>query len=95
MKKSNFWNGPPHESVFNYGMAKRTTVGLGKSFFDQYNVTSMNVVFSNMYGPYDHFEEERSHALGALIKKIYDAKKKTEKLLKSGEQENLLENGFM
>ena len=29
-EESNFWNGPPHESVFNYGMAKRTTVGLGK-----------------------------------------------------------------
>ena len=27
-----------------------------------------------MYGPYDHFEEKKSHALGALIKKIYDAK---------------------
>ena len=74
-EESNFWNGPPHESVFNYGIAKRTTVGLGKSFYDQYNLTSMNVVFSNMYGPDDHFEEERSHALGALIKKIYDAKK--------------------
>ena len=29
---------------------------------------------SNMYGPNDHFDEERSHALGALISKIYDAK---------------------
>ena len=27
-----------------------------------------------MYGPHDHFEEKKSHALGALIKKIYDAK---------------------
>jgi len=80
-EESNFWNGPPHESVFNYGMAKRTTVGLGKSFFDQYKVTSMNVVFSNMYGPNDHFEEERSHALGALVKKIYDAKKENRKTI--------------
>ena len=30
---------------------------------------------SNMYGPLDHFEIERSHALGALILKIYKAKK--------------------
>ena len=28
-----------------------------------------------MYGPEDHFEEERSHALGALIMKIANAKK--------------------
>ena len=30
---------------------------------------------SNMYGPLDHFEIERSHALGALILKIHNAKK--------------------
>ena len=28
-----------------------------------------------MYGPEDHFEEERSHALGALIMKIVKAKR--------------------
>ena len=27
-----------------------------------------------MYGPRDHFDVERSHALGALVKKISDAK---------------------
>ena len=37
--------------------------------------SSVNVVISNMYGPYDHFDAERSHALGAIIKKVHDAKK--------------------
>ena len=27
-----------------------------------------------MYGPNDHFDIERSHALGAIIKKVHDAK---------------------
>ena len=78
-EESKFWDGPPHESVFNYGLAKRITVGLGKSFYEQYNLSSMNVILSNMYGPKDHFEEERSHALGALVKKIFDAKKENKK----------------
>ena len=69
-----FWDGPPHESVFNYALSKRLFVALGKSFYEQYGISSYNVVLSNMYGPGDHFEEERSHALGALIKKIYLAK---------------------
>ena len=34
---------------------------------------------SNMYGPHDHFDEERSHVLGALINKIYNAKSLNEK----------------
>lgn len=74
-EEKNFWNGPPHESVFNYGLSKRLMVGLGKSFYQQYGITTSNVIMSNMYGPHDHFEEERSHALGAIIKKVSDAKK--------------------
>jgi len=73
-EEKDFWEGPPHESVFNYALSKRLFVALGKSFFEQYGISSYNVVLSNMYGPGDHFEEERSHALGALIKKIHNAK---------------------
>lgn len=78
-EEKNFWNGPPHESVFNYGLSKRLMVGLGESFYQQYGITTSNVIMSNMYGPYDHFEEERSHALGAIIKKVSDAKKSQSK----------------
>tara|TARA_Y200000002_G_scaffold350975_1_gene328664 strand:- start:101 stop:1024 length:924 start_codon:yes stop_codon:yes gene_type:complete len=78
-EEKDFWNGPPHESVFNYGLSKRLMVGLGESFYHQYGITTSNVIMSNMYGPNDHFEEERSHALGAIIKKVSDAKKSNSK----------------
>ena len=74
-KEEDFFTGPPDESVYNYGISKRLYVQLGKSFSEEYNFSSANVVVSNMYGPNDHFDEERSHALGAIIKKVYDAKK--------------------
>ena len=73
-KEDNFFAGPPHDSVYNYGMSKRMCVDLGSSFFKEYNFSSANVILSNMYGPEDHFDVERSHALGALVKKISDAK---------------------
>ena len=72
--ESQFYDGPPHESVYNYGIAKRLSVDLGNGYFVQYKFSSANVVLSNMYGPEDHFDIERSHALGALVKKICDAK---------------------
>lgn len=73
-KENQFWDGKPHESVFHYGIAKRHIIALADAFFKQHNISSVNVVLSNMYGPLDHFEESRSHALGALIKKIHYAK---------------------
>ncbi len=75
-REEDFFNGPPHESVYNYATSKRLSVNLGSSYFKQYGFTSSSVVLSNMYGPEDHFDIERSHALGALIKKICDAKVK-------------------
>ena len=44
------------------------------AFNKQFHMDTISLVLSNMYGPGDHFELERSHALGALIKRIYQAK---------------------
>ena len=74
-EESKFWDGKIHDSVFNYGLSKRLFVGLGEAYYKQHEFSSSNIVMSNMYGPLDHFEIERSHALGALILKIHNAKK--------------------
>ena len=76
-----FFDGPPHDSVYNYGISKRMCVDLGRSYFKEYNFSSANIILSNMYGPEDHFDVERSHALGALVKKISDAKMNNESVV--------------
>ena len=73
-EEENFWDGAPHESVFEYGFAKKFFVALGNAYYKEYKFSSANVVLSNMFGPHDHFDEKKSHALGALVKKIYEAK---------------------
>ena len=78
-KEEDLWDGPPHESVFYYALAKRMSIALGSSYHAQHNLSSCSVIMSNMYGPNDHFEEKRSHAMGALINKIYNAKLNNEK----------------
>ena len=78
-KEEDLWEGPPHESVFYYALAKRMSIALGSSYHAQHNLSSCSVIMSNMYGPNDHFEEKRSHAMGALINKIYKAKLDKEK----------------
>ena len=74
-KEEKLFDGPPHDSVYFYAQAKRLSISLGLSYFKQYGLSSCSVIMSNMYGPEDHFKEDRSHAMGALIQKIFEAKK--------------------
>lgn len=73
-KEDEFWNGPLHESVMVYGFARKASWVGAWAYQKQYGLDVLNLILSNMYGPEDHFEEERSHALGALIMKIVRAK---------------------
>lgn len=68
------WDGPMHESVLAFATAKKAFVVASWAYHKQYGLDVMNLVMSNMYGPADHFDPVRSHAVGALIKKIVDAK---------------------
>lgn len=72
-KESDWWNGELHESVLTYGFVRKASWVQGWSYHRQYGMDSIHLILPNMYGPGDHFEEKRSHALGALIKKFVDA----------------------
>lgn len=74
-KEEEFWDGPLHESVMVYGFVRKASWVGSWAYNKQFGVDSLNLILSNMYGPEDHFEEERSHALGALIMKFVKAKK--------------------
>lgn len=74
-KEDEFWDGPLHESVMVYGLVRKASWVGSWAYHKQYGLDVLNLILSNMYGPEDHFEEERSHALGALIMKIVNAKR--------------------
>lgn len=75
-KEEEWWNGVLDESVATYGMVRKMSYVQSAAYFKQYGIKTINLIVPNMYGPEDHFDEVRSHALGALIRKITDAKTK-------------------
>ncbi|MCC2624738.1 MAG: Nucleoside-diphosphate-sugar epimerase [Burkholderiales bacterium] len=77
-KEEEIWNGPLHDSVMVYGFVRKAFWVGSWAYAKQYDLDIINIVLSNMYGPEDHFEEERSHALGALIMKFVKAKQNNE-----------------
>lgn len=75
-REEEYWNGPLHESVMVFGFVRKASWVGAWAYAKQYDLDVLNLVLPNLYGPEDHFEEERSHALGALIMKVVEAKKK-------------------
>ena len=74
-REDEIWDGPMHESVQVYGFVRKAMWMGSWANYQQHGLEAINIVLSNMYGPEDHFEAERSHALGALIMKFVEAKR--------------------
>jgi len=73
-KEDEIWDGALDQSVMIYGLLRKLSWAGGWSYAKQHGLETINLVLSNMYGPEDHFEEERSHALGALVMKFAKAR---------------------
>ncbi|MBS3084787.1 NAD-dependent epimerase/dehydratase family protein [Candidatus Pacearchaeota archaeon] len=74
LKEDDLWEGTIHESAIAFGMTKRLSCIQAWAYKKQHNLDIFSLILPNMYGPFGHFEENRAHALNALIKKFVDAK---------------------
>jgi GDP-L-fucose synthase len=73
LKEDNLWDGPPHETVINYGLTKKMMAVQGWAYKKQYGFDAIHLILTNLYGPRDTFQIERSHVVSALIKKFVEA----------------------
>ncbi|MEX0811996.1 MAG: NAD-dependent epimerase/dehydratase family protein [Chitinophagales bacterium] len=73
-KESEIWDGYPEEINAPYGMAKKMLIVQGEAYKNQYGLDSQVLLFTNLYGPGDHFDKDRSHVAPALIVKFKEAK---------------------
>jgi len=74
-KEESIWDGYPEETNAPYGLAKKMLLVQSLAYKEQYNFNSIVVFPTNLYGPNDNFDDDTSHVIPALIKKIFNAKK--------------------
>lgn len=74
-KEETLWNGYPVPTNDAYGLTKRMLLAQQIAYKKQYGYKSIHLLPVNLYGPKDKFDDEHSHVIPALIKKIYNAKK--------------------
>lgn len=72
--------GMPFEGNLGYGCSKRMLDVHTKLLWKQYGCRFSTVAPVTMYGPYDNFDPENGHVIGALVCKTVQAKEHNEAL---------------
>jgi GDP-L-fucose synthase len=71
MKEDALLTGPLEYTNEPYAIAKIAGIKMCESYNLQYGTNFLSVMPTNLYGPNDNFDLEKSHVLPALIRKIY------------------------
>ncbi len=78
MREDSLLTGPLEYTNEPYAIAKIAGLKMCESFNLQYGTNFIAVMPTNLYGPNDNFDLERSHVLPAMIRKIHLAKSLSE-----------------
>ena len=71
--EEDLFKGKPAATNLSYGITKRMLKVGSDSYRNQYNRNYSTFCPSNIYGPFDHFNSEKSHFIPAMISKIHSA----------------------
>src|SRR5436309_9829494 len=71
--EDDLWNGYPEETNAPYGVAKKALLVGAQAYREQYDLDTIFVLPTNLYGPRDNFDLETSHVIPALIRKMLES----------------------
>jgi len=71
--EENLWDGYPEETNAPYGVAKKSILVGAQAYREQYGVSSIFLLPTNLYGPRDNFHPTNAHVIPDLIRKMVDS----------------------
>jgi GDP-L-fucose synthase len=74
MREDSLLTSPLEYTNEPYAIAKIAGIKMCESYNIQYGTNFISVMPTNLYGPNDNFDLEKSHVLPALIRKMHEAK---------------------
>ncbi|MBM3213659.1 NAD-dependent epimerase/dehydratase family protein [Candidatus Poribacteria bacterium] len=74
-REPEWMDGPVHPSVLSYGATRRMAVVAAMCYAKQHGIRTSNLFVPNVYGPGDHTDPNKTHALNGLIIRILAAKR--------------------
>ena len=80
--ETSLMTGPLEPTNSPYAMAKLTAIEIGDALNKQHGHKIINIMPTNLYGPFDNFSETSSHVIPGLISRISKAKIKGDPIFK-------------
>jgi GDP-L-fucose synthase len=74
IREDSLLTGPLEPTNESYALAKIAGVKLCQAYARQYGANFISAMPTNVYGPGDNFDLEKSHVLPALIRKVHESK---------------------
>jgi GDP-L-fucose synthase len=74
IQEDSLLTGPLEPTNEPYALAKIVGIKLCQAYARQYGANFISAMPTNIYGPGDNFDLEKSHVLPALIRKVHEAK---------------------
>jgi GDP-L-fucose synthase len=74
-----WWKGEVHSSVYSYGNSKRFIYVLACCYKIQYNIKTINFLVPNTFGPGDHINPNKCHAINGMMIRMINATKNNDK----------------
>jgi GDP-L-fucose synthase len=71
MSEDQIWNGAPHHSEAPYAHSKRGMLAHLEAYREQYGLEFAFGISTNLFGPFDKFDENFGHVIPSLISKFY------------------------
>lgn len=71
LKEEYLLSGDLEETNDAYALAKIAAIKMCNSFNEQYGTNFVSAMPTNLYGPFDNFDLEKSHVLPAMIRKMF------------------------
>ena len=59
--------------MINYGLTKKMMAVQAQAYKKQYGLDSIHLILTNLYGPGDSYNPDRSHVVAALVRKWVEA----------------------
>ncbi len=74
-KEKNFWDGYPEEVTGMYGIAKKMLLVQADAYRKEYNLNTIYIIPTNLYGPGDNDDPQSGHVIPSLIYRMIEARK--------------------